>query len=118
MPITVYGNGHQTRSFCYVDDLIQAFLVFMEVSADFMGPVNLGNPSEFRIIELAEKVIALTESGSKVIHKPLPADDPIQRQPDIVLTRESLGWQPAVPLEQGLATTIAYFEDLLRTRTA
>jgi len=116
-PITIYGDGNQSRSFCYVDDLIEAFVRLMDTPDDFTGPTNLGNPGEFTVRELAEKVIALTNSKSKIVHQPLPNDDPKQRQPDIVLARERLGWQPTVPLEQGLSKTIAYFEDLIRRTT-
>jgi len=107
--ITVYGEGKQTRSFCYVDDLIEAFLCIMNTADDFTGPVNIGNPNEFTILELAKKVIALTGSKSQVVHKPLPSDDPIQRRPDIGLAQTALGWNPSVQLEQGLAKTIEYF---------
>ena len=113
-PITIYGEGQQTRSFCYVDDLIEAFVRFMATPADFPGPVNLGNPGEFTIRQLAEQVIALTGSRSKLEFRPLPADDPTQRQPDIRLAREHLGWEPGVQLQQGLQKTIAYFDALLR----
>ena len=113
-PITIYGEGRQTRSFCYVDDLIEAFVRFMATPADFPGPVNLGNPGEFTIRQLAEQVIALTGSRSKLEFRPLPADDPTQRQPDIRLAREQLGWEPKVQLQQGLQQTIAYFDALLR----
>jgi UDP-glucuronate decarboxylase len=112
-PITLYGDGSQTRSFCYVDDLIEVFRRFMEADDAFIGPVNMGNPTEFTIAELAEKVLGLTGSRSAIVHKPLPADDPRQRQPNIDLAREKLGWQPTVPLEEGLKRTIAYFEQLL-----
>ena len=101
-PITIYGEGKQTRSFCYVDDLIEAWLRFMDTGPDFPGPVNLGNPGEFTIRELAEKVVALTGSSSKIVFEALPSDDPTQRQPDIALAREKLGWEPKVPLEDGL----------------
>jgi UDP-glucuronate decarboxylase len=111
--ITVYGSGEQTRSFCYVDDLIDGFLKFMATSKGFTGPVNLGNPVEFTIRELAEKVIALTNSSSKLIFIDLPQDDPRQRQPDITLARKELDWDPAVMLEDGLANTISYFDKLL-----
>jgi UDP-glucuronate decarboxylase len=113
-PITIYGNGLQTRSFCYVDDLIEGFIRFMDTPADLPGPVNLGNPNEFTIRELADKVIALTGSRSVVIAKPLPSDDPLQRQPDIALAKERLGWTPKVQLDEGLRTTIAYFDQLLK----
>ncbi len=110
--ITVYGNGSQTRSFCYVDDLIEGFVRLMAQDA-ITGPVNIGNPGEFTILELAEKVIALTGSKSRIIFKDLPADDPLQRQPDISLAREKLGWEPTVPLDAGLRRTIPYFAKLL-----
>jgi UDP-glucuronate decarboxylase len=113
-PITVYGEGRQTRSFCYVDDLVEAFVRFMDSPADFPGPVNLGNPNEFTIRELAEKAIELTGSRSRIVTKPLPADDPAQRQPDITLARERLGWTPEVQLEEGLRKTIGYFDNLLK----
>ena len=116
-PITIYGDGKQTRSFCFVDDLVSACVAFMATPADFTGPVNLGNPNEFRIIDLAKKIITLTGSKSKIEHEPLPADDPVQRQPDIALAREHLGWEPKVQLDEGLAKTIEYFERLLSART-
>jgi len=112
-PITIYGDGSQTRSFCYVDDLIEGFLRLMNTSDDFTGPVNLGNPGEFTMKELAARIVALAGSSSPIVHKPLPPDDPRQRQPDITLARQALGWQPAVPLEQGLERTIAYFREKL-----
>ena len=112
-PITIYGDGKQTRSFCYVDDLIEGFIRLMNTADDFTGPVNLGNPGELTIRELAEKVIALTGSKSKLVFKPLPSDDPLQRCPDIKLAHEKLGWQPKVKLEDGLAKTIHYFRELL-----
>jgi UDP-glucuronate decarboxylase len=112
--ITVYGEGTQTRSFCYVDDLVEAFVRFMDTPAGFPGPVNLGNPNEFTIRELAEKVIALTGSRSKIVARPLPQDDPMQRQPDITLAREKLGWAPQVQLDAGLRKTIDYFDGLLK----
>jgi len=112
-PITVYGDGKQTRSFCYVDDLIEAFVRLMSTPDDFTGPVNLGNPGEFTIRVLAEKTIMLTGSKSKIVFKPLPSDDPMQRCPDILLARERLGWEPSIPLEHGLVQTIAYFEKLI-----
>jgi len=112
-PITIYGQGQQTRSFCYVDDLIDGFLRFMDTEAGFPGPVNLGNPVEFSIRELAEKVIAMTGSSSKLEFKALPADDPMQRKPDITIARGKLGWEPKIQLEEGLRTTIGYFEALL-----
>jgi UDP-glucuronate decarboxylase len=113
-PITIYGDGSQTRSFCYVDDLIDGFLRLMKMPADFPGPVNLGNPNEFTIRQLATKVIELTGSRSTIVARPLPSDDPTQRQPNISLARERLGWAPQVQLEQGLAKTIAYFDELLK----
>ncbi len=114
-PITIYGDGSQTRSFCYVDDLIEAFVRLMDTPDDFTGPVNTGNPNEFTIKELAEKVIELTGSKSELVYKPLPTDDPTQRQPDITLAKEKLGWEPLVQLEEGLKKTIPYFEGLLRS---
>ncbi len=113
-PITIYGDGSQSRSFCYVDDLIDAFVRLMDTEDNFTGPINLGNPREFTIKELAEKVIDLTGSKSKLINKPLPTDDPIQRQPDISLAKEKLGWEPKIELKDGLKKTIAYFEQLLQ----
>lgn len=115
--ITIYGDGTQTRSFCYVDDLVESFVRLMNTPDDFTGPVNLGNPGEFTIRELAEKIISLTGSKSKIMFKPLPSDDPKQRCPDIRLAKESLNWTPKVPLEEGLAKTIAYFEEYLRQRS-
>ena len=113
-PITLFGDGSQTRSFCYVDDLIQGFIGLMDSEDEIIGPINLGNPGEFTILELAEKVRQLTGSRSPLVRRELPQDDPRQRQPDISKARELLGWQPSVSLEQGLKPTIAYFEDLLR----
>lgn len=112
-PITVFGDGSQTRSFCYVDDLVEALILFMDSEEDFTGPVNLGNPGEFSILELAETIIRLTKSRSKVLFEPLPHDDPLQRQPDISLAKERLGWQPKIPLEEGLPRTIDYFRKML-----
>ncbi len=112
-PITVYGEGAQTRSFCFVDDLIEGFVRLMDSPADVTGPVNLGNPGEFTIRELAEIVIELTGSKSPIVKRPLPADDPMQRRPDITLARERLGWQPTIALRDGLVRTIAYFDRLL-----
>lgn len=112
-PLTIYGDGSQTRSFCYVDDLIEAFVRLMNTADDFTGPVNTGNPTEFTIRELAEKVVALTGSGSELIYKSLPSDDPTQRRPDITLAKETFGWEPKIPLEEGLEKTIPYFEQLL-----
>ena len=108
--ITVYGDGNQTRSFCYVEDLIEGLIRMMESCDDFHGPVNLGNPGEFTIKELAEKVIELTGSRSRVIYKPLPQDDPARRRPDISLAKRELGWEPGIPLESGLRKTIEYFK--------
>jgi UDP-glucuronate decarboxylase len=112
-PITMYGDGTQTRSFCYMDDLIEGFIRLMNSADDFTGPVNLGNPGEFTMLELAQKVIALSGSTSTIVFKPLPPDDPKQRQPDISVARKILGWQPTVPLDQGLAKTIAFFKEKL-----
>ncbi|MCL7751313.1 SDR family oxidoreductase [Guyparkeria hydrothermalis] len=111
--ITIYGQGQQTRSFCYVDDLVDGFVRLMDSREELTGPVNLGNPSEFTIRQLAEQVIELTGSRSKLVYKPLPQDDPKQRQPDINLAKKELGWRPTVPLDQGLVKTIAYFDALL-----
>jgi UDP-glucuronate decarboxylase len=111
--ITIYGNGQQTRSFCYVDDLIDAMVRMMGTGTDFTGPVNIGNPGEFTMLELAERVIGLTGSKSRLKHQPLPSDDPKQRQPNIDLAREALGWEPKVSLEDGLKETIAYFRRAL-----
>jgi len=108
--ITIYGDGQQTRSFCYVDDMIEAMLLMMSSPADFTGPVNVGNASEFTILELAEMVMRLTASKSRLIFKPLPQDDPQQRKPDIALAEARLGWKPKVILEDGLKETIAYFK--------
>lgn len=111
--LTVYGDGSQTRSFCYVDDLIEGMIRMMEAPDDFIGPVNLGSSYEFSIRELAEKVIVRTGSSSRVIHVPLPEDDPVQRQPHLSLAREVLKWEPKIPLDQGLAKTIEYFKSIL-----
>jgi UDP-glucuronate decarboxylase len=111
-PITIYGDGTQTRSFCYVDDLIDGLVRLMNSRDDLVGPINLGNPGEFTMIELAEKIIALTGSRSELVRLPLPADDPKQRKPDIAKAQEQLGWAPAVPLKDGLERTIAYFRSL------
>ena len=112
-PITVYGDGSQSRSFCYVDDLIEVFVRLMNSPDEITGPINTGNPGEFTILELAEKVIKMTNSKSPIISKPLPADDPRQRRPDITQAREKLGWEPKVSLDEGLVPTIAYFAELL-----
>lgn len=109
-PITIYGEGQQTRAFCYVDDLIEGFVRLMATPESFSGPVNLGNPAEFSIRELALLVIELTNSSSTLINKPLPADDPQQRQPDISLAKAELDWEPVTPLKEGLLKTISYFE--------
>ena len=111
--ITIYGEGEQTRSFCYVDDLIEGFLRLMATEHDVTGPVNLGNPGEFTIKELAEKVLAMTGSASELIYEPLPEDDPLQRQPDISRAKEALGWEPTVTLDEGLVKTIEYFRERL-----
>lgn len=113
-PITIYGDGSQSRSFCYVDDLIEAFIRLMATEHDFTGPVNTGNPGEFTIKELAEKVIELTGASSELVYEPLPSDDPTQRQPDITLAKEKLGWQPEIKLEEGLKKTIPYFKGILK----
>jgi len=109
--ITVFGDGQQTRSFCFVDDLIEGIFRMMNAPGDFVGPVNLGNPNEFTILELAERVIRLTGSRSRIVFNPLPADDPTQRRPSIALAQRELGWQPTVELEEGLRRTIAYFKE-------
>jgi UDP-glucuronate decarboxylase len=111
--ITIYGDGNQTRSFCYVDDLIEAMIRTMDTADDFTGPINIGNPHEFTIRELAERVIALTGSRSSLIFRPLPSDDPRQRQPDIALARAVLGWTPRIELDEGLQKTVAYFRRLI-----
>jgi UDP-glucuronate decarboxylase len=113
-PITLYGDGHQTRSFCFVSDMIDGFLRLMDSPDELLGPVNLGNPVEFSIRELAEQVIDLTGSRSPLVNLPLPQDDPRQRKPDISLARQALGWEPGVQLRAGLAATVSYFETLLR----
>jgi len=116
-PITVFGEGLQTRSFCYVDDLIDGLVRLMESPDAVTGPINIGNPGEFTIVELAKKVIDLTGSRSKLVYEKLPADDPMQRCPDIALAREKLQWEPKVQLQDGLRRTIAYFEELLKAGT-
>jgi UDP-glucuronate decarboxylase len=116
--ITVYGDGMQTRSFCYVDDLVEGLIRLMETGDGVVGPVNLGNPDEFTIRQLAEIVIDITGSASKIVHRPLPTDDPKQRQPDISEAQELLGWRPTVPLRVGLTKTAAYFEGLLAREAA
>jgi len=112
-PITIYGDGSQTRSFCYVDDLIDGMVRLMDSPADFIGPVNIGNPNEITMIELAERIVGQVGGPSTIVHKPLPADDPRQRQPDIAVAREQLAWAPKVGLEDGLRETIAYFRHQL-----
>ena len=112
-PITIYGDGSQTRSFCYVSDMIDGFLRMMDTPDAVTGPINLGNPREMTILDLAETILRLTGSASKLIHKPLPADDPVQRRPDITRARETLGWEPKVALEDGLRPVIAYFAEML-----
>jgi UDP-glucuronate decarboxylase len=116
-PITIYGKGEQTRSFCYVDDLISGMVLLMNSSDDFVGPVNIGNPGEFTILQLAELIIKLTGTNSKLDFKPLPADDPTQRQPDISLAQEHLNWAPTIPLEEGLKKTIGYFDRLMKGKS-
>jgi UDP-glucuronate decarboxylase len=113
-PITLYGDGSQTRSFCYVDDLIEAMICIMATGSDVTGPINIGNPVEFTIKQLAESVIAQTQSGSTIEYRDLPQDDPKQRQPDITLARSTLGWEPSIQLAEGLAKTIAYFKTIVR----
>jgi UDP-glucuronate decarboxylase len=108
-PITIYGKGTQTRSFCYVDDLTEALVRLMDTADDFVGPVNIGNPRAFTILELAQKITQLTGSRSELVFRPLPSDDPVQRQPDISLAKKKLGWQPCIELDQGLERTIDYF---------
>ena len=114
--ITVFGDGSQTRSFCYVDDLIDGLIKLMDSPDDFTGPLNLGNPNEFSILELAERVIRLTDSKSKIVFDPLPQDDPKQRQPDISLAKKRLDWQPGIDLEEGLKKTIAYFRKIAKSQ--
>jgi UDP-glucuronate decarboxylase len=112
--LTIYGDGSQTRSFCYADDLVEGFIRLMNADQQIIGPINMGNPGEFTMLELAEKVLRLTGSSSKLIHLPLPQDDPQQRQPDISKAKTLLGWSLTVPLEQGLERTIAYFKQALK----
>lgn len=111
--ITVFGKGDQSRSFCYVDDLIQGMVAFMDSDPEFTGPLNMGNPIEYTILELAEMIIRLTGSSSKIVFRPLPEDDPMQRRPDITLAKSKLKWQPQVPVEEGLKKTIEYFKSIL-----
>ena len=115
-PITIYGDGMQTRSFCYVDDQVEAIVRLMDSPPDFTGPVNIGNPIESSILELAKRIIELTASKSRLVFQPLPHDDPRQRCPDIGLAKKTLGWEPKVPLEKGLKQTIRYFDQLLSAR--
>ena len=110
--ITIYGDGNQTRSFCYVDNLIDGLIKLMETNDDVTGPINIGNPNEFTIKELAEKIIEMTQSSSKLIYKSLPENDPVRRQPDITLAKKILGWEPSIELEEGLTHTINYFSDI------
>jgi UDP-glucuronate decarboxylase len=117
-PITVHGKGRQTRSFCYVSDTVEAFVRLMSTDADFTGPVNIGNPQECTVLELAELVVSLTSSRSEIVFAPLPTDDPVRRCPDIQLARAMLGWEPKVPLREGLTATIDYFERKLTGRAA
>jgi UDP-glucuronate decarboxylase len=112
-PITIYGDGQQTRSFCYVDEMVDAFVRLMNSDDEFIGPVNLGNPGEFTIRELAEKTLAMTNSSSELINMPLPQDDPTQRQPNISVAKEKLGWEPVIKLEEGLGRTIDYFKSII-----
>jgi len=111
--ITIYGTGNQTRSFCYVSDLIDGMIKLMNTGDDFIGPINIGNPNEFTIMELAKKVIEITGSKSKISYNPLPSDDPTQRQPNITLAKEKLNWQPKINLEEGLINTIDYFKTVI-----
>jgi len=111
--ITIYGDGEQTRSFQYVDDLIDGMIKTMNTDDSFRGPINIGNPDEFKIIELANKVIKMTNSESKIIFKPLPSDDPLMRKPDISLARKELNWEPNIKLDLGLKKTIAFFENII-----
>jgi len=116
--ITVFGDGQQTRAFCYVDDLVEGFIRLMKSADDVTGPINLGNPGEFTMLELAKNVIDITGSRSKIVHKPLPADDPRQRKPDISKAMSELGWKPTVSLKEGLTKTVAYFDGLLKSAIA
>lgn len=113
-PLTIYGDGSQTRSFCYVDDLIEVIIRLMDTDNAFTGPINIGNPREFSILELAEKIINLSASSSEINFKPLPADDPKQRRPDISLAKKELNWEPKISLEEGLLKTISYFRDIVK----
>jgi UDP-glucuronate decarboxylase len=111
--LTVFGTGTQTRSFCYVDDLTDGMIRMMNAPNDFIGPVNIGNPCEFSILELAEKIIKLSGSRSKIIFEPLPNDDPMQRQPDITMVKDRLGWEPKIDIEEGILKTIEYFKQII-----
>lgn len=113
--ITIYGDGSQTRSFCYVDDMINAFMAFMNSGPTVCGPINLGNPVEFTILQLAEKILELVGGSSKIVHRPLPKDDPVQRKPDVSNANELLAWQPTIDLDVGLVKTIKFFDELLQT---
>lgn len=114
--ITMFGDGQQTRSFCFVSDLVRGFRLFMETKEDLIGPINLGNPGEFTMLELADLVIELTGSRSKIEHFPLPEDDPLQRRPDISLAKAVMDWSPEIELRVGLKTTIEYFDQMLQAR--
>lgn len=114
LDITLYGSGDHTRSFCYVDDMVRGLIAMMNSPEPFIGPVNLGNPAEFTILQLAEKIIRMVGSSSKIVHKPLPADDPARRKPDITLAQKNLNWEPTIPLEEGLKNTISYFKEILK----
>jgi UDP-glucuronate decarboxylase len=115
-PLTIYGDGSQTRSFCYVDDLIEVMIRLMDTDDAITGPINIGNPKEFSILELAEKIINLSGSSSEIIFKPLPADDPKQRKPDISLAKKQLNWEPNIRLEDGLLRTIEYFRSVVQPK--
>jgi UDP-glucuronate decarboxylase len=115
-PLTLFGDGSQTRSFCYVDDTVEGLIRLMNSAADVIGPVNIGNPGEFTVAELAKKVLTVTGSSSPVEHRPLPPDDPVRRKPDISLAEKTLGWAPTVPLDEGLPRTVAYFREILAAR--
>jgi len=115
-PITIFGDGDQSRSFCYVDDMINAFVGLMNSANEVTGPINVGNPYEFTIKELAEKIIELTDSNSELIYKPLPGDDPVRRNPDISKAKDKIGWEPVIQLDEGLKKTIPYFENLLNAK--
>ncbi|MCP5046783.1 MAG: SDR family oxidoreductase [bacterium] len=114
LDITIYGEGNQTRSFCYVDDMVRGIIAMMEAADEFIGPVNLGNPGEFTIMQLAEMIIRMVGSKSKIIHKELPEDDPVRRKPDISVAQKGLKWKPAIELEEGLKKTIKYFDSVLK----